>query len=164
MLSLLFFLRCTTLEGETDEATCASDDSRADLTAGGIPEPAGKTRPSADATWIVNKPDWICDPFGLPGVGVVDRGALSSAERLALDAFGDFLPNFHDMLVRERETSLRDSARGLLTTEELMINEEKRATVVSERRGGQTVVSNYYFRPLNRLSAEKSRTRTWRSA
>ncbi len=81
-----------------------------------MPEPAGNAKPSADATWIVNRPDCICDPFGLPGVGVVDRGALSSAVRLVLETFGDFLPSFQDM--SEREISLRDSARGLLATGE----------------------------------------------
>lgn len=100
-----------TLDGDTDSATLASALARADCTAGGTGVPAGKVRPSADVTRIVSKPDAVCGlPFGLSGVGVVDRVVLSSGAREELvEGFGDFLPNFQDMTVKVDYLSYREA-------------------------------------------------------
>lgn len=79
-------------EGETEAATLACWELKADCTAGGTATPAGKLRPSAPMTRMVNKPDlnvrFSSFPSGFPGVGVVERLLLiSSALRLVTDAF-----------------------------------------------------------------------------
>ena len=91
---------CCTLDGETDAATFASEDSSADCTVGGTSVPDGSARPSAEVTRIVSRPDVNCaTPVGLSGVGVVERRESSSRVKVAFeDGFGDFLPNFQDIV------------------------------------------------------------------
>lgn len=85
------------LDGETDAATLACWEFKADCTAGGTETPGGRLRPSAQSTRMASKPEREFGfPSGLPGVGVVERPEASSSDlRLVVE---DFLPRSQDML------------------------------------------------------------------
>lgn len=97
----LFARRCWLIEdGDTEAATLACWDVKADWTAGGIGVPLGKDKPSAPITRMVSRPDlnarFSSMAFGLEGVGVVERLLTSSVLRLLAEVF---LPRSQDMVV-----------------------------------------------------------------
>lgn len=88
-----------TLDGDTEAATLACWEVRADCTAGGTDVPAGRLSPSAHSTRMASTPERkLGFPSGFPGVGVVDRVASSSARKLVTEAFL-LLPNHEAMLI-----------------------------------------------------------------
>lgn len=89
-----------TLDDVTEDATLASEDVSACCTAAGTLMLEGRARPSADVTRIVSRPVRDSgEPFGFPGVGVVERGEGSSGAKAAAEVAFDFLlMSFQDMV------------------------------------------------------------------